>query len=338
MAFLSRTTGGLKSIIGENDSTIKTDRISTSGIIFKPSYQGLSYGFTAGGGTAGNSYTDIAKFPFASDVISTDHGNIHGNRSVYQGAGTSSSTHGYVSGGIQVFTHYNNIDKFSFFSASTTSDVGNLTTAGGRYGGSGQSSSTHGYTSGGYDFATAGVAYNVIDRFPFSTDTNASDFGDLIAVTFKTSRGNNSELYGYVVGGSPTGTESNVIQKFPFASNSGSSDVGDTIIQVSVSGGQNSDINGYISGSLSSGTMLEKFSFQYDANSKDVGELFISTMDSCGHSSFNNGYVTGGFFSPPFIPFATNTIQKFPFSTDTNASDLGDLAFSFFGGPTGHQV
>ena len=39
----------------------------------------------------------------------------------------------------------------------------------------GQSSTTHGYISGGRDPARS----NVIDKFPFSTDGNATDVGDL---------------------------------------------------------------------------------------------------------------------------------------------------------------
>jgi hypothetical protein len=39
-----------------------------------------------------------------------------------------------------------------------------------------------------------------------------------------------------------------------------------------------------------------------------------------GQSSTSSGYASGGFL-PPHI----NTIEKFPFSSDTNASDVGDL-------------
>ena len=42
---------------------------------------------------------------------------------------------------------------------------------------SGQSSRTHGYTSGGADATPA--PSNVIDKFPFSSDDNATDVGDL---------------------------------------------------------------------------------------------------------------------------------------------------------------
>jgi hypothetical protein len=79
----------------------------------------------------------------------------------------------------------------------------------------GQSSTTHGYSSGGYIPPSPRV--NTIDKFPFASDTNATDVGDLI-VARKSMTGQSSTASGYVsggYGGSPVAS-SNVIDKFPF--------------------------------------------------------------------------------------------------------------------------
>jgi hypothetical protein len=56
--------------------------------------------------------------------------------------------------------------------------VGDLTV--GRKGPSGQSSSSSGYSSGGVNISELKV--NIIDKFPFSSDANATDVGDLTVI------------------------------------------------------------------------------------------------------------------------------------------------------------
>ena len=56
--------------------------------------------------------------------------------------------------------------------------MGDLTLARGQA--AGQSSTQSGYTSGG---RVSGADSNVIDKFPFASDSNATDVGDLTEVT-----------------------------------------------------------------------------------------------------------------------------------------------------------
>jgi len=56
----------------------------------------------------------------------------------------------------------------------------------------GQSSSTYGYTSGG----NTGAYSNVIDKFSFSSDENATDVGDLTVARYGPA-GQSSSTYGY---------------------------------------------------------------------------------------------------------------------------------------------
>jgi hypothetical protein len=75
-----------------------------------------------------------------------------------------------------------------------------------------------GYSSGG------AASSNVIDKFPFAADANATDVGDLTQARFGAA-GQSSDEFGYTSGGSSP--VSNVIDKFPFAADANATDVGD---------------------------------------------------------------------------------------------------------------
>ena len=94
----------------------------------------------------------------------------------------------------------------------------------------GQSSTTHGYTTGGDPVPTGG---NVIDKFPFSTDANATDVGDL-TVARRSVAGQSSATHGYATGGlqpsRPPAYFQHVIDKFPFSTDANATDVGDLTV------------------------------------------------------------------------------------------------------------
>jgi hypothetical protein len=64
---------------------------------------------------------------------------------------------------------------------------------------------------------------NTIEKFPFASDTNATDIAD-ITQSVRFAAGQSSTTSGYTSGGDPA---SNVIDKFPFASDIDATDVGD---------------------------------------------------------------------------------------------------------------
>ena len=67
---------------------------------------------------------------------------------------------------------------------------------------------------------------NIIQKFAFASDGNATDVGDLTVARYS-SAGQSSTASGYSSGGrNPT---SNIIDKFPFASDGNATDVGDLI-------------------------------------------------------------------------------------------------------------
>ena len=95
---------------------------------------------------------------------------------------------------------------------------------------------TSGYTSGG----NTGGYSNVIDKFPFASDGNATDVGDLTLGRNSMSEGANSASSGYLSGGfvPPAPGTKNVIEKFPFSSDANATDVGDLTVEKSESSGQ----------------------------------------------------------------------------------------------------
>ena len=81
---------------------------------------------------------------------------------------------------------------------------------------------------------------------------------------------------------------------------------------------------------------MDKFSFSNDANATDVGDLTVGRYAVSGQSSDTSGYTSGG-FAPTATPNTNNTIDKFPFATNANATDVGDLTVARFY-VTGQQV
>ena len=189
--------------------------------------------------------------------------------------------------------------------------------------------SNYGYTSGG----DAGGGSNVIDKFPFASDVNATDVGDLTLARSDLA-GQSSATHGYASGGGPA---SNVIDKFTFSSDANATDVGDLTQSRYGPAGQSSIPNGY--GYTSGGRqsywpiaagvdttydIIDKFPFSSDANATDVGNLTVAReRGSTGHSSTTHGYFSGG-YTP------SSVIDKFSFATDGNATDAGDLSTGRF--------
>ena len=229
------------------------------------------------------------------------------------------STSGYASGGNDPSGGINPIDKFPFSSDGNATDVGDLTAA--KLGVAGQSSTASGYVSGGYEPTDPTGLINVIEKFPFSSDGNATDVGDLTGQKYHLT-GQTGSSSGYTSGGSsPTGAV-NVIEKFPFSTDANATDVGDLTVARAYVAGQSSDVSGYTSGGYIPPTtnVIDKFSFSSDANATDVGDLSVTRYGVTGQSSTVSGYSSGGGTGTQ-----VNVIDKFPFSSDGNATDVGDL-------------
>ena len=184
--------------------------------------------------------------------------------------------------------------------------------------------SISGYSSGGL---TAFPPSNVIEKFSFTSDGNATDVGDLTSARSRIA-GQSSDVSGYNSGGDAP-PNVNIIDKFPFSVDANATDVGDLIIATSQKAGQSSTTHGYATGGAIPppySNVIEKFPFSADANSSDVGDITVARRIHAGQSSENDGYSSGGISGTP--PY--NVIDKFPFATDANATDVGDLVTAVY--------
>jgi hypothetical protein len=291
--------------------------------------QGSTSGYSSAGAATRNT---IDKFAFASDGNATDVGDLTQAR--YYTAGQSSTVSGYTSGGQHPGGMKNTIDKFAFASDGNATNVGDLT--GVRYTAAGQSSTISGYTSGGRTNPTGAQTFvNIIDKFPFASDGNATDVGD---ITLGTGRygvaGHSSGVSGYVSQGYFVSGFSNVIEKFPFAADGNTADVGDLTRVATYAFGTNSGVSGYTSGGSGPAftNIIDKFPFAADGNATDVGDLTTVKRAAAGQSSGDFGYSSGG-----KVPATSTIIDKFPFASDGNATDVGDLTIGRYGA-SGTQV
>jgi len=182
-----------------------------------------------------------------------------------------------------------------------------------------------GYASGGI---APPVFLNTIDKFPFVSDASATDVGDLSQFRFNAA-GQSSSVSGYSSGGYAP-PDSDVIDKFPFAVDSNATDVGNLTVARNAPAGQSSIISGYSTGGFLAVsdtffTVIDKFPFATDTNATDVGDLSLIRANATGQSSTVSGYTSGGLSQPPPTGALTDTIDKFPFAVDTNATDVGNL-------------
>lgn len=85
---------------------------------------------------------------------------------------------------------------------------------------------------------------------------------------------------------------------------------------------------GYITGGAAPTiqNVIQKISFTTDGNSTDVGDLvYPAATTGSGNTSLTHGYTAGGQTTPTNGVGITN-IQKFPFASEGNASDVGTLS------------
>lgn len=283
---------------------------------------------------------DVLKFEDSITIGSVDSSlspsyitdNLSSPSYTFQGSTNSYNTGGSPGG---------HIEKFPFAIASgTATSVGDLTSLRGAV--SGQSSASHGYTSGN-DGVQSGlqIPYKIdlfkIDKFPFASDANATDVGQL-STLIKHSTGHSSENNGYISGGAyqsgnpPALTVTHPpliggpIEKFPFASDTNSSLVAELTVSRYQSAGISGSTHGYTAGghSPSSPTtynVIDRFPFSSDANATDVGDLSVTRDETSGHSSSFAGFAVGG-------NYPNKSRDRFPFATDANGADGGDLDYS----------
>jgi hypothetical protein len=112
------------------------------------------------------------------------------------------------------------MDRFPFASEGTASDVGNLLEPNNNGAQASTQSLTKGYIAGAKP--TGGSYGNSIQRFPFASEGNATDVGDMTVAKYGAGGGIGA-THGFIHGSWPA---TNTLEAFPFASEGNASDIG----------------------------------------------------------------------------------------------------------------
>lgn len=341
---VENVTAGSNVVFGTGNSNAGIGTASINFVLGWPSimkedatFQGRSTGYVLGGqqhSTPPSSMTtNIEKYPFATNSGGVSVSTLSLARFGVGGVTGIGNGYGYGIGGGDPSgpINYSLIDKFSMVNDTPATNIGNITAnAIFTYG---HSSPSYGYSSGGHSVTpfVAGPSLDIINKFSFSADGSATDIAELVSVAHAGSS-QSSTTHGYLTGGYTYNSPSisgDVIQKFPFSSDTNSSDIGElTYLVVQHWGGQSSPTHGYTTGGFSPVTpprvdTIQKFPFSSDTSTTDVGELAQALSYAAGNSSKIDGYTTGGTSTGSIY---LDTIQKFPFSSDSSATDLAELA------------
>ena len=286
------------SLTSDGDATDIADMISSRRN--QGGHSSQTHGYITGGATGWPSVTvnSIERFQFSNDSDCVDWADLLSDRH-NDSAVCSSLEYGWTYGG-----HNNSgvetdgIERFPFASQTNSTDWADCSVS--QHGAAGCNSPTHGYAvaagrqSGIPPNVPAGTIINNIDKFPFASQTNATDIGD-ITVLRSGGAGVSSCDHGYMIGGTITTTNPN---------------------------------NGAPTWTR---TEIDKFSFASDGNSTDHGDLPLETGAGAGHgcgvSGLTHGYSCGGIyqFNNQGHQYPREQIEKFAYASNVTATDVGDL-------------
>lgn len=324
-------------------STVTTDVIKFSFLgIGSSTSKAYTYGGAPSPGNIAYTKQNVETFPFASDASISEYINItpdtDGKR--YGAAGHSSETHGYFTGGRMKPSWappagYTTAGGWKIPFSSPVTAVSTpliLAPASGKQYHAGHQSETAGYASGGmYAPPNTATYFAAISKFPFATETDEVLVGNLAPGVPAASgaAGQSGAGYGYTSGGSTDATTPgiiNFINRFPFAVDENATDVGDLSAARYQMAGLSSSSDGYNSGGYDGSHLntIDKFPFSSLSNATDIGNLSLERGSASGASSSTSGYTVGG-ARPYYGGSHTDDVDKFPFSTDTNATKTGDL-------------
>ena len=191
-----------------------------------------------------------------------------------------------------------------------------------------------GYSHGGV--RTWPTINNVIDKFPYASQTNATDVGDLTH-TFYFTAGASSGTNGYAFASSPINdAKSNVVNKYSHTTDGNATDHGDLFhalnsnssVGISDQGNQNGYCvtGGYVHSIPIHYTTIQKFAFSSNTTATNAGDLLSRRNEAVGASSQTHGYIAGGYDrAVPPTNVMNATIEKYSFATETDAASIGTI-------------
>tara|TARA_B000000609_G_scaffold156765_1_gene149946 strand:+ start:549 stop:1787 length:1239 start_codon:yes stop_codon:yes gene_type:complete len=181
--------------------------------------------------------------------------------------------------------------------------------------------SAYGFRVGG-EVPSDGTSLNIIDRYSFTSDGNATDYGDLTVGRGSYLAGcTENDNYGYAAGGyAPTGN-TNIIDRFPYASAANAADVGDLSHSGYGKAGCSSTTHGYAIGGTPAVEVIDKFPFAASANASDIGDFASSSRYYLmSASSSTTAYAVGG--------NGHYSVEKVPFTSDGSMTNITGLTLT----------
>ena len=200
-----QTPGGLSAEIRQFSFATDGNSVSRIGALTTVSYRlaganSATHGYAAGGYDAVSLSSLIQKYSFTIDGISTAVGNLLNAKDMacgisapYAGYAASGSGPYFDNSGQELF-----IDKWSFVSDGNATFQGwnniNKKSSAGLF------STTDGYIAAGQAHPPVAYYYSVVQKFPFATEVDSTNIGDLTYALLAPA-GSSSMEYGYVSGG-----------------------------------------------------------------------------------------------------------------------------------------
>ena len=296
--------------------------------------------------------SSIQRFPFAAEITGADiqASLFSGTFAPQRGSGYSSATNGFLDQR-ESGSNLTAIYSFPFASGLGSRFHGDLVVGRHQFsnGGASQgvSGQTHGFVMGDCVGPPSSPTANSIDRFPYASGTGAATHANLTnpgsVHTQQGVAGCTSYVNGYACGVAPYG--SNKLERFPLTATTLVTAV--NLGTIGPQGGYNvtthsSTTHGYTSASMGYAGLqsaIQKFPFASEAPVAGaiIGYLTINGGNGSvgkpgASSSTNYGYVAGGVASWQ----ATGIVNRFPFASDTNAVEIGDIIAAATG-LSGHQ-
>ncbi len=290
------------------------------------SFQGQFNGYSVGGNSAGTGegqlFNRIERNSYSSDTDSVDVGDL---TSIKRATTPSlkSMTHGYVAGGETSMggNVVNEIEKFQFAASANAVDISDMTAI--TSFAAGASSELNCYMAGGEG------PINTIEKFVKSTEVDTTDIGNLTSSRTEVC-GSSSTDHGYMAGGATNVPGVNTIDRFSFVVDGDAVDVGDLSAVAFGGSAVSSTTHGYQLGGYSTIYLskIEKYAFASTGNATNIGDLTTPAGNetNSGTSSTTHGYQGGGISSTPAVYI--KRINKFPYATDTDATDIGNLTIA----------
>ena len=185
-------------------------------------------------------------------------------------------------------------------------------------------------TNNGFVMGGTPPVSNVIEKYPFASDGNGADVGDLTESKYQLTAASSGDNI-YTQGGYTGSAAVDKIEKISTSTDGNATDVANLLAPYRTGGGTQSATHGYAVGNNAATNIIQKHQFSNDGDATDVGDLLTTQNRSTGTSASDDyGYLAGGYNpTQPDGDFA-DTIQKWPFAADANATDVGDLSVNSY--------